>query len=543
MNKKIFTITLSLLLLLITAYSATAENNEEQELILNFSDCETEMNIGETYECTAKVKQNDEVLENFNFTINGPGEIKINKTTGKIEWEPKIQHMGKTHEIEVEAQNGTHEVTGKYELEVKYDANDFNIILEIEDVPTTTEAHKKLTVNAKANCEDCPVEVEDFKYDLEENPSGMNINENTGEITWTPSSTQIGKHKINVSTIPADAQYDDLKTYETFELNVTIPGLTIEEVRLRSSSISETIDRQDYIGESFYVVDDYTKPGEDIEVRVTIRNNLDGGDDELRNVRVELYSPDLYGVDESTTIRRITRQSRERITFTVYVDPEDLYYGDDSFELRIYTEGETREEGFFYDDEWTIIIDVERDDYELLITNLDRHPEFLCPGENIRIDLDLMNIGWEDLDNAGIRYNLPELDISEWHRGLIIDELDSRFVTRQIRIPTDTTPGTYFMDVTAYPRVTSSRDTITETVFFTVEDCEVEEKPEDEDEEEEEEKPITEPFVPGTPVSESVGRPTSIFDTESNLYMVLLTALVVLVLVGVILLLVTAFKK
>ncbi len=510
-----------------------------------------EIHAGETFtfdEIIARNETNDEIdsAELNYYLLKSPEDMEIDEDDGVIEWMPLLKKYGE-HTIKINVTNSTnisHYDTTTFKINVLY--NDFDISMNLEDAPTEIEARQDYRFELEATEENYPDAIEGFEFTLEEGPSGMTITNN--EIRWTPKTDQEGEHTIRVSVLPKDAPSDFESVEDEIEVSVDVPALTIDRVEVRSGSRRlETITRSDYLSGGIpYLIDRDASLGDEIELRVSIRNNLETGtDNEMRDVEIELYSYDLAeadGLDEF--ISRIRPGRTEDQTIRFYLDATDLHPDDSPFDLEIRIYGETRG-GDLYSDVWDLELEVESRSYDLLMTNLDVTPTNVCPNDRFRVTYDLRNIGTRDLSNAGVKYFVSGLGIDEWDRNINIDYDETRSRTKFLTVPEDAIPGEYMLEITSHPRSTSTSDTRTEALIFTVDDCEIEEEIEEEEEEEETVvvEPPEDPIVPGTPVSEREGTPsTSIFDREGTIYVVLLTALVVLLLVGVVLLLIKVLK-
>jgi hypothetical protein len=389
-----------------------------------------------------------------------------------------------------------------------------------------------------------PLAVESYLYTLVEAPEGMTLLND--ELTWVPTFEQFGTHSVKVSVLPKDAP--SALQPVVGEFNINVQGMTIDRVEVRAESRRlETISRANYLGSSTpYVIDREAKLGDTIELKISIRNNLpSSADNELRDVEIEINSFDLVNADgQEAFISRIRAGRTEDQTISFFIDPLDVHPDDAPFDLEIRVSGETRN-GDYFSDVWVLELRLESNSYDLLMINPTVNPESICPDQRLRVSLDLRNIGTRDLSAAGIRYYVPGLDINEWDRNLRIDYDETRSMIKFLDVPADAVPGEYFLEVTAYPRMSSSSDTRTETFLITVRNC-APTTPTTPN--------ITDPIivtpptqdivVPGTPIADAVGTTSkSIFDKDNKLYVVLLTALVVLLFIGVILLLVSVFKK
>lgn len=546
MKKQIITTILALIMLIVTVFSASAQILQPIQT--------QNVEIGLSYEfdifdhVAPQYQQGWDLLflaeidvENINIEVSNDHKFSIIPT---FEYGTSAQITINAFATNQTNATDTVNETHEFSLAINYEA--FTMTLNTANAPTSAivEEEYEFQLQASSNREaGKPKYV--YAFEDEKKPEGMTMT-NEGLIRWTPSVEQFGTHTVKVSAIPENApsQLNPIVR----EFSVTVQALTIDRIEVRSDSRRlETISRSNYLSQTApYVIDRDASLGEEIELRISIRNNLPvGTDNEIRDVEIEIYSFDLVDADgQDAFISRIRPGRSEEQTISFLLDPQDLHPDDSPFDIEVRIYGETRD-GRLFSDIWELELRIESKSYDLLIRNLVMSSELVCAGERIRVDMNLRNIGTRDLSNLGVRYLVAGLGINQFDRNMNLDYDDSRTITTFLTIPQDAIPGQYILEVTAYPRVTSTSDTSTEIVPFVVKVCEPDvEKPEDKDEETIIVTPPTEEVVvPGTPISETVGtKSRSIFDRDNTMYTVLLTALVVLLLIAVILLLVKVFK-
>ncbi len=542
MKKTLITTLLALVLLMLTIYSASAQ------VLKPIEDKTIEVGIQAQFDITDYINETYEEGWDFSFKAVVEGEEKDVTAQGVFAFLPMFKHGSSVKvDVEVEATNQTNEtdtITNTETFNWKIDITGFSMTtINTGDAPRSAVVEREydFQLEASSNRE---AAVEEYVYSFVDNefPDGMTMT-SEGKITWTPTTDQFGSHRVKVSAVPKNAP----PTVDAVEREFTIEvqGMTIDRVEVRADgSRLETISRTNYLSSSTpYVIDREAELGDEIEMRISVRNNLpDETDNELRDVEIELYSFDLIDADgQDAFISRIRPGRVEDETITFILDPEDLHPDDSPFDLEIRVFGETRG-GDLYSDVWYLELRMESQRYALLFRDVTLSPTTVCLGEQIRVTTDLRNIGTRDLSNIGMRYYVSGLDINTMDRNIELDYDDRRTINKFLTIPSDAIPGEYFLELTGYPRATSTSDSTHEVLTFTVRDCE----PVDEEEEEETiivTPPTDDVLVPGTPVTDTVGTPSrSIFDRDNTVYIVLLTVLVVLVLIGVILLFVKVLK-
>jgi hypothetical protein len=522
--KRLFTILIALILLTITIYSASAIQIVEIQ--------NQQVHVGSQYSYNVELAED---AGNLTYALSGPSNMEISPN-GVISWVPSLSNIG-NHTVTVLVSNATANDEETFTLEVIY--SQFTLSLNTASAPASASPNSQYSFTLQASS-NYPLAVDGYNYQLIEGPQGLTLSENV--LTWTPNVNQSGTHSVTVSAIPNNAPHQMGPVTGTFSVNVQ--GLTIDRVEVRSGSRRlDTISRDNYLASSApYVIARDANLGETIELRISVRNNLPSGNEyELRDIEIELYSFDLVNADgQSIFISRLRSGRTDDQTISFLLDPADLHPEDSPFDLELRVFGETRD-GEFYSDVWLLDLRVEARSYNLLMTNLLASPSQVCAGERLRVSFNLRNIGTRDLSSAGVRFNLPELNINEWERNINLDYDQSRQITRFLTIPQNAALGEYYLEVIAHPRMTSTADTTSELLLFNVRAC----GPVNDDDDNDTiiiTPPVDDVIVPGTPVSEAVGKRQSLFGMDNTVYIVLLTALTVLVLVGVILLLVSIFR-
>jgi len=122
----------------------------------------------------------------------GPTGLAINFSTGLVSWVPDVTQVG-DHTVKLKVTDGEVEVFQEYTITVSLPPPNMAPDIISEPVRTATaEIEFTYTVNA-----DDP-EGDSLTYSLITYPTGMSIDSVTGKITWTPSTAQVGNHKVEV---------------------------------------------------------------------------------------------------------------------------------------------------------------------------------------------------------------------------------------------------------------------------------------------------------------------------------------------------------
>ncbi len=149
----------------------------------------TTANSGKTYEFAPKVKDEDPNAKHT-WTLKGaPAGAKIDPKTGKLTWTPKSGDQGKTFTFEVEVCNDKGlcaarkwkvKVNGQLNTPPVIGGTPSNDAVAGNDYSFTPKLHD-------------PDKNDTHKWKLGKAPAGAKIDPKTGEIHWTPKTSDIGK--------------------------------------------------------------------------------------------------------------------------------------------------------------------------------------------------------------------------------------------------------------------------------------------------------------------------------------------------------------
>jgi len=137
--------------------------------------------------------------------IEAPLEMKIDANTGLITWLPKGTQAG-SYEIKVKVSDGKGGAASqKFELKI---AEAINSAPKITSTPDTNgKEGEEFSYDLKAEDAD----GDTLSYSLVTKPQGMKIDSSTGQITWTPDSTQGGSHEVEVKVTDEQGSADSQK--------------------------------------------------------------------------------------------------------------------------------------------------------------------------------------------------------------------------------------------------------------------------------------------------------------------------------------------
>jgi hypothetical protein len=133
---------------------------------------------------------------NYTFGLsNAPSGMTINKTTGAISWQPTESQGPGTN------QNITYIV---YSSGLAVASTNFNVVVnEINTapelyVPVFQTLHDGATLIVTNIATDSDVPANTLTFNLVSAPSGVTLDPNTGVLTWTPTSAQVGTSTITL---------------------------------------------------------------------------------------------------------------------------------------------------------------------------------------------------------------------------------------------------------------------------------------------------------------------------------------------------------
>lgn len=192
--------------------------------------------------------------------------------------------------------------------------------------------------------------------------------------------------------------------------------------------------------------DEY-KPGEEVKIEVTVDNN---GDDDVK-ATVEAL---LYNMDQDDRLRKVV-SSTERVrdgddkTFklSMFVPTSDF---DDSDKFMLYVKAYddgNEDEQCNYD---KIELDLERQDVDVMLTNVEVTPETVSQGDTIHFVLEAENIGNDAQDEVYMQLLEPEIGLNERSPYFDLDSYDDsdnsyRWEFNHV-VPEDAKPGEYYVE-------------------------------------------------------------------------------------------------
>ncbi len=348
-----------------------------------------------------------------------------------------------------------------------------------------------------------------------------------------PSNEDAGRKRIgqvNIAASAADGTQISLAkdVYLTVENN-----LVINEIEVIVGGKKDTLT-------SSGTVDEEAEFDDEITITIEIENTYsdDNSDTEIRDIELELRSSDLDvadGLDDSLSgLDAGDRDDDMTVSFTL--DPEDIDPEDAPFDIDVTITGTTRD-GAKHGETWTITLDMDVESRDLNIISATANPSTLSlcsDNRRIRVDTEVRNMGLRDLDTAMLRFDIDGQNVGALIRDIELDQGDKETFIANLDLPRTIAPGTYYVDIKAYPTTSTSSTTDDEAVIITVLECQtqtVTQNTTNNNNNNNQNNTITSPVIQGTPVSSTTGK--SVLGNET-VYIAILALLVVLMFVAVI---------
>ncbi|MBD3204505.1 hypothetical protein GF327_09520 [Candidatus Woesearchaeota archaeon] len=410
---------------------------------------------------------------------------------------------------------------------------------------------------------------------------------NTGDAVITDidiSSTAASRYRINFTNVPSTLSAGSEATvtvrgYVPLDLdavdeddgselihnigNIVVSGSSAgqdvsDQSTLRMQAENKlSIDRFEFAGDSVNdgdEVDDEIKPGDEVEVFLRLEsffNDRGDCDEEGENCDIEdieaWFEIDDLNIDEDFDFDTIDPDEKDEDTVTIDIDEDE---DDDTYSLDLYVIGED-ENGAFHGENWDIEFEITRETHEISIIDINFNPTTLeCNERFILAEIEIENTGKRDEDRVTLDIENEDLDILESEPRIEVDEGDEEIISFDLRLPTDTEPGTYFFDIIAFYDNNERSDI--ETQRITVLECDRDDDQDTDDDDDQDRDDDQDDDDDGTqvdyievPPSQEIiyGEPDKDTGFESNLlYVVLLVLGIVVVLLLIIILLAVLFK-
>ena len=192
------------------------------------------------------------------------------------------------------------------------------------------------------------------------------------------------------------------------------------------------------------------KPGDDIEVSVSVENLYDKRDDDVDienvDVTVEIDDGDM-DVDEDDDLGDISSDNDETATMTFTVEDD---VDDDTYDMVLTVDGED-EHNAKHGVKYELDFEVERKSHDIIIKSASiEESEVSCTRGGNSVSVKLYNQGKNDEDEVALYVDNKDLDLEYELEDIEIEESDYYSKTITFDVPSDLEIGTYTIVVNAY---------------------------------------------------------------------------------------------
>jgi len=308
---------------------------------------------------------------------------------------------------------------------------------------TTADINKSYSYDVAANDPDGDTLI----YSLTVAPAGMNINSNSGLISWTPNvignfdvKVQVTDGSISVEQSFAVA-VDYPSKLEIYDLDAWVDGDTEGGVDTNGGTVDKDVEPESEIKLRLKLLNAYTS-SEDIDIEdIEISAVLEGIDEDGDDLETEVSMDDLGPGDKDSVY----------LYFDIPLRAEE---GEYDLILTITANDVNRD----YDIELEMTVDVTRNSHDVRVSRVELTPETLVCSRHANVNVEIMNIGDNDEDTDDkikltIESSALGIDFSQNYIELDSDPDadDNTFEkTLSIDLENDFPPGTYYVKANVY---------------------------------------------------------------------------------------------
>lgn len=246
-----------------------------------------------------------------------------------------------------------------------------------------------------------------ISYFLVDYPTGMEMNQSTGLITWVP--TEIGSYNVFLEAWNSEA----LITGQSFTINVIPPvmlDITDIDVEVDGKTSKNLKDNEKITKEA--------APGSEVEFSIEVKNMFEELD--IEDIEVKVYIKEIdddEDLDESEEISKLRAGKDDTVNLNFKI-PIEADEGD--YEVEIVAEGQD-ENGVEHSITYNLVLEVEKEKHMVIIDRFDVSPTIISCSRNVEISVRVKNLGSNE-EEATIRIEGSELGILNEMRDIILDE-------------------------------------------------------------------------------------------------------------------------
>jgi uncharacterized protein YjdB len=247
-----------------------------------------------------------------------PSGMYINSETGLINWRPKFNQVG-VHDVMIKVTDGENSDTQSFKITVP---GSLTTKLKITSTPITTVTVDELyTYQVETNYSG----EDPLIFSLTVSPTGMVIDADTGEITWTPDSTQIDEHDVTVEVTDGDETAEQSFTITVNDILTSIAVLpeTMDIYAYQSQAITSVTASYTYGADQTIALGDCTYTSDDETVATVSAGTVTGVAEGAATITVS-YTEGAITVTDTVAV---TVKPRELQSITVLPVSMTIYLG------------------------------------------------------------------------------------------------------------------------------------------------------------------------------------------------------------------------
>lgn len=421
-----------------------------------------------SYQVVASDADNDTLT--YTFT-QSPAGMTIS-SSGLIEWTPVLSS---SQTVIVQVSDGTDTDTESFVLTVQNDLPALTLSQDSlsfgDDDADRGETYTQTLTVTNTGTQD----LTNLQGELKTNTGKVLPDDFNGVVQFAATSLAVGQsttvlvsldiplnqdsREQTIGKLHVTANGDSISTTETASLTMEAKSyLRIKKVEIDVEGDEETISD----GENY----DKIKEGDEVTVTVTIENIYDDNDKDIENVYFQIDADDSdWDIDEEESDEDDIRGDDDQkfdVTFTIGDDID----GDDT-DVIIEVFGDDNDDDFEHYDSLTFSFEIDRERDEVSITRaeLDR-TSYTCDTSYADLEVRIKNTGTDDQDEVTLQLVADELGWHDRELDIELDEGDSD--TFEFRIPLNRADETddYFVEIETFYNDDEESDS--ETVVITV---------------------------------------------------------------------------
>lgn len=433
--------------------------------ITSTPDTDTTVNSDYEYQVTTDAS-------NASISLNtSPSGMTISGN-GLIEWTPASTG---TYAVSVEAVNESNTsdtATQSYDLNVndpspgQFQASTLNLGDDQTERDQSSQTTYTVQNTGDTDITNFSISLQNINSEYEVSVTALRNRVPAGGSTdvsvsfFIPNDQDAEQTRIGSIRLQGNSNGDQLSLVRNVNLEAQ-NGLNIDDLEVNGDNVDE--------GDTF----DNLEFGDDVEIMATVENVLDDAD--LQDVQMETDS-DLDPADNLDDEMDIDAGDDEDLTVSFTLDSGDIDVDDAPWDVTLDFQGEddnnaqhTRTTDFEID------LDLENEDLRIITSSFGQNvlsERLRCGSNSATYTFDVRNVGEDDLDRARVDLRSSDLDVSRSSTNINVDQGDTEEIRQRLVFNDRPSPGTYFIEATAFADGSdSSTDTDVSNFELTVDDC------------------------------------------------------------------------